>query len=45
MVSYASGLIFVGNGDGHVLDNYCAGILNFSGGPAEPHACVGTKLF
>jgi len=43
MVRYAIGLIF-GN-DGHVLESYCTGILNLSGGPAGPHACVGTKLF
>jgi hypothetical protein len=44
-VRYAIGLIFVGNCDGHVLESYCTGILNLFGGPAGPHACVGTKLF
>jgi len=28
MVRFAIGLIFVGNGDGHVLESYCTGILN-----------------
>lgn len=38
MVRYASGLIFVGNCDGHVLEGYGTGIQNLFGG-------VGKKLF